>query len=126
MAFTVDYTTDRGQVRLLITDVDADNPLFDDDQVDAFLALESGVKRAAAAALDTIASNEALVQKKTRMMDIQTDGPAVAAALRTHAERLRGQAEDDEVDGAFDWAEMVTNDFSARERVYAEALREGV
>lgn len=127
MPFTVDYATDRGRVRLLITDVDAANPIFQDDQVDAFLSIEgSSVLRAAAMALDTIASNESLVQKRTRLLDLQTDGPAVAADLRKHAATLRERADFDETSGAFDWAEMVTGPFSARERVLAQYEREGV
>jgi len=95
---------DRDKVRLLIADVDTDpaKQLLTDDQVDGFLELEAAnVKRAAADALDAIASSEALVSKKIRTQDLATDGPAVADSLRKHADRLRVQA--DEVDGfAFD------------------------
>jgi hypothetical protein len=73
--------------------------------------------RAAAAALDTIASNEALVQKKIRSLDLQTDGPAVAKELRAHAAELRRQAEEeDTAAGDFEVAEMVFDDFGRRER----------
>lgn len=127
MAFTLDYATDRGKVRLLITDVDSTQPLFDDDQVDAFLGLEGdNVPRAAALALDTIASNESLVQKMTRLQDIQTNGPTVAADLRKHAAALRERADELDLADGFDIAEMVTGPFGARERIYAQALREQV
>jgi Arc/MetJ family transcription regulator len=125
--FTYDPTTDRGLVRLLITDVDSTQPLFQDVEVDAFLALQAGsVKRAAAQALDVIASNEALVQKATRLMDLTTDGPAVAKALREHAVLLRDQVLEDEArDGAaFDWAEMALGSFGVRERVENQWIRE--
>lgn len=126
MAFTLDYATDRGKVRLLITDVDSTQPLFDDDQVDAFLTIEGdSVPRAAALALDTIASNESLVQKVTRLVDFQTNGPAVAADLRNHAKTLRERADELELADGFDWAEMVTGPFGARERVIDEYLRTG-
>jgi len=129
MPFTYDLATDRGRVRLLVTDVDQTQPLFQDDEIDAFLAIEGGsVPRAAALALDTIASNESLVQKASRLVDFQTNGPAVAADLRAHAAALRARA--DELDaaasgGAFDWAEIVTGAFGARERVVDEWLRAG-
>lgn len=124
MAFTLDYSTDRGKVRLLITDVDSTQALFDDSQVDAFLALEeNSVPRAAALALDTIASNESLVQKASRLVDFQTNGPAVAADLRNHAKVLRERADQLEYADSFDWAEMVTGPFTARERVLDEYLR---
>jgi hypothetical protein len=125
--FTYDPTTDRGLVRLLITDVDSTQPLFQDVEVDAFLALQAGsVKRAAAQALDVVASNEALVQKATRLMDLTTDGPAVAKALREHAVLLRDQVLEDEArDGAaFDWAEMAIGAFGIRERVENQWIRE--
>lgn len=125
MAFTYDPTTDRGRVRLLITDTDAANAIFTDAEIDAFLSIEGdAVKRAAAAALDQTASSEALIQKRIRLLDLTTDGPAVAKALRDHAQRLREQAEDEDVTGAFDWAELVLDDFSARERIWNEALRD--
>lgn len=87
-----DPTTDIGLVRLLCTDLSETEPLFTDAQIQAFLDLEGGVKLAAAQALDTIASNEALVSKAIRTMDLQTDGPAVAAELRARAKTLREQA----------------------------------
>lgn len=92
---TTDPTTVIGRVRLLCTDLDEAAPLFTDAQITAFLAIESGnVRLAAAQALDTIASSEALVSKKVRTLDLQTDGPAVAAELRARANGLREQAAD--------------------------------
>jgi len=124
MSFTYDPTTDRGRVRLLITDTDPTQALLQDAEVDTFLALEGGVKTGAALALETIASNEALVQKATRLLDLQTNGPAVAKELRERAAALRTQAADDgDQTGAFDWAEMVTGPASADERILAQALR---
>lgn len=100
----IDYTTDEGQVRLLINDVD-DTRVFTDGEIAAFLAMEDGhVKRAAAQALDTIADNEALVGKAIRTQDLATDGAKVADSLRKRAAELRRQADNDEDnadDGAF-------------------------
>ena len=90
----IDYTTDEGRVRLLIADTDTNNLVLDDDQILGFLEIHGGnLKRAAAAALDTIASSEALLSKKIRTQDHQTDGPAVADALRAHARALRDEAD---------------------------------
>lgn len=120
-----DPTTDAGKVRLLISDVDPADEIFDDDEIAAFLALEGdNVRLAAAQALDTIASNEALVAKKQRTLDLDTDGPAVAKALREHAAQLRAQA----IDGAdgggdFEIAELVVDPFTARDRLGNEILR---
>jgi len=93
---TVDPATDVGAVRMLATDLDETTPLLSDEQIKRMLALCGGrVRRAAAMALDTIASSEALVSKRIRTLDLSTDGPAVAKELRAHAQRLR--EEDDEL-----------------------------
>lgn len=89
---TVDPTTDIGRVRLLCTDLDEVEPLFDDASISAFLSMENGrVKRAAALALETMASSEAIVSKAIRTLDLQTDGPKVASELRQRAKSLRDQ-----------------------------------
>jgi hypothetical protein len=88
-----DPATPVGQVRLLIVDT-SDDPVFTDDEINAFLALEGQVvKLAAAQALDAIASDEALTSKRITDHDLSTDGPATAAALRAHANSLRAQAQ---------------------------------
>ena len=90
----IDYETDVGRVRLLIPDTDEDNTLLIDPQIDALLTMEGTVKLAAAAALDIIASSEALVSKVIRTQDLQTDGAKVAAELRARAAGLRQQVDD--------------------------------
>lgn len=97
---TVDPTTDVGRVRLLATDLDEVSPLLSDAQITALLNLsDNRVLRAAAQALDTIASSEALVSKKIRTLDLQTDGPAVAKELRERAKSLRQQDDEQDDDG---------------------------
>lgn len=87
-----DITTDAGRIRLLISDVDQGDPLFADDEIAAFLDMEGSVKLAAALALETMASNEAMVSKVIRTQDVQTDGTKVSAELRARAKDLREQA----------------------------------
>lgn len=83
--------TDLDTVRLIISDLGTP-PTFSDPEIESFLAMEDGsVKLAAAQALDTIASNEAMVSKRIKTLDLQTDGPAVAKSLREHATALRDQ-----------------------------------
>lgn len=89
---TVDPTTNLGLVRLLISDVNVGNPVFTDAKITAFLTLEGmNVRRAAAQALDTIASNEAMVSKVIRTFDVQVDGAKLSAELRARAKSLREQ-----------------------------------
>lgn len=128
MTFTLDLSQDRGKVRLLIPDRDSVNPLFQDDEIDAFLGIEDDEpKLAAALALEVCASDNTLVLKVIRLLDLSTDGPAVAGALMKRADALRQQVADevvlDELDSQWDIAEMVTNNFSARERIEDEFLR---
>lgn len=129
MAFNYDVSTDRGKVRLIISDIDRDNVIFQDDEIDAFIsmALNNNLKRAAAQALRTIAANENYVQKAIRILDLQTDGPAVAREFRQQANLLEDQAdkeESSEEGASFDWAELVTTPAQYDERLYKEALRD--
>jgi hypothetical protein len=103
---TLDPATELGQIRLLTTDVDEAFPLHTDADLTAFLAMEGGsVKRAAAASLEAIGTSEVLVGKKITTQDLSTDGPAVAKDLRERAKALRDQADradddaDDDADG---------------------------
>ncbi|MEV1013773.1 hypothetical protein AB0I89_23770 [Micromonospora sp. NPDC049801] len=108
----IDLTTPVGLVRLLIADMNEADPLFTDTEIEAFFTLEGGVKRAAAAALETIARSELLISKKITTQDLSTDGPAVAAELRAQAKALRDQARqdtDDVVGGADAWAISVAD-----------------
>ena len=133
MAFTYNVATLRGQVRLLCTDTDvaggADAQFFQDDEIDFFLTLmANNVLRAAAIALYTIAAQETLLMKKIKLLDLHTDGPAEAAALRALADKYQEKAElaeAAEAGGTFDYAEMVVDVFTARERLAKEALRSG-
>lgn len=104
----IDYDTPVGKVRLLIADTDEDNFLLSEGQITAFLSIESSrVKRAAALALEAIATSEVLISKKIRTLDLQTDGPAVAAELRAQAKQLRDQDDQDGDEGP--WAIDVIN-----------------
>lgn len=100
-----DPSTPAGMVRLLLNDVDdPPNQVFTDGDITAFLTLEGdNVKLAAATAIDTNASNEALASKVLRTQDLQTDGAKLADALRAHARALRDQVAADD-DG---WFEIV-------------------
>lgn len=95
-------------VRLLISDTGTgDEQIFGGGEIAAFLTLEDGnVKLAAAQALDAIASNEAMVGKVIKTQDLSTDGPKVADALRKHALVLREQAAADD-EGFFDIVDYV-------------------
>lgn len=100
--------------------------MLTDAALTEFLVLEADRdKRAAALALETIASDNAMVLKVMRLLDLTTDGAKVSDALLKRAAELRKQDEAEDVDGAFDYAELVYDSFSSRERILKQALREG-
>lgn len=97
----IDFTTHVGRVRLLIADLDESAFLLTNEVVDAYLGLhEENVYRAAADAMDAIATSETLLGKKIRTQDLQTDGPAVATDLRKRAAELRARADADDAKAA--------------------------
>jgi hypothetical protein len=111
----VDYTTPTGQVRLLIADL-SDPPIMDDLMLEGYLSMHDyvlgepdsigrpGIWRAAADALDAIATSEVLTSKVIRTQDLSTDGTKVADALRKQATALRQKADkaDAEADSFFE------------------------
>lgn len=110
-----DYTTPTGQVRLLIADL-SDPPLLADDVLEGYLGMHGytvgdpdsierpGIWRAAADALDAIATSEVLTSKVIRTQDLSTDGAKVADALRKQSTALRQKADqaDAEADSFFE------------------------
>lgn len=127
MTYTYTLGTDIATIRLLIPDRNESDAIFSDEEIGVFLILEVGVKRAAALALETIASDQALVLKVQTTGQLKTDGKALAEALIGRATKLRSQAEteDDGDGGGFDIAEWVVDDFSAREQIVKQAQRRG-
>ena len=118
-----DYASAVGQIRILIGDteqyeeygVDGEAAyMFSDSQIQALIALNRDrLKLTAAQLIDSIATNEALVSKKIRTEDLQTDGASVANALRLHAQSLRAeQKADDEEDSMEDSFHIVDMPFS--------------
>ena len=110
----IDYTSPIGQVLVLIPELrkledlrDRRNEpryLFTDDEIRAFLAVNNGnVKRAAADACDAIGMDKALQLLVLKTDDKQTDGAKLLDAIVKRAKTLREQAkEDDENNLSFD------------------------
>lgn len=96
--------------------------LNDDDLTTMLTVTGNDTLLAAAMALDTIASNEVMIQKRITVLGLSTDGPAEARALRDHANKLREVASSSEGAG-FEIAEMVYSPFGWRERMLKELER---
>lgn len=102
-----DFSSPTGKVRLLTADL-AEPPILSDAIIEGYLGLYDGADpkcaewRAAADALDAMATSELLTSKKIRTQDLSTDGPAVAAELRKKAAELRLRADEaDAAEGSF-------------------------
>lgn len=103
----IDFSSPVGQVRVLIPDLrkledlrDLRNEpryLFTDDEILAFLAINNGnVKLAAADACDAIGMDKSLQLLVLKTDDKQTDGAKLLSAIVARAKQLRAQAREDE------------------------------
>jgi hypothetical protein len=108
----------------------AKHTMISDDQINELLAVNADsadpIRLTAADCLDAIASSEALIQKKLKMLDFETDGAAIAQSLRAGAKALRDlvfnadSANSD--DPGFDIAERIDNRAAWREKIYKDIL----
>ena len=98
-----------------------------DSAIQIFLDIEEDLKLSAAQALDAIASQQALILKKIKLLDLETDGPAVAKSLRDHAKVLREQVLGPDGDEAsFDIIEMCYDSASTAEKIVKDWWRGGL
>jgi hypothetical protein len=126
MSFTYDPATEIGKVRMLIPDRDSQHYVFQDEEIQVFLELNaSSLRCAAAEALETIASDTAMVLKVISILDLTTNGAATANALMARAATLRASADqsEEEEEALFDWAETTETVFQQRERLWKQGLR---
>jgi hypothetical protein len=106
--------------------------LLSDESIQTLIDLNTGnedeyLKLAAAAVLDSIASNQSLLLKKIKVLDVQVDGPAVAADLRKHAAELRDQVFKAEQSGDhFDITEQINNNWAWWEQIGKDIERGGL
>lgn len=128
MAFTYNLNTPNGVIRLLINDKYEADPIFQDEELTVFYSSEgASVKKGAALALETIARDEALVQKVVKTLQLSTDGAKLSAELRAHAKLLRDQAaaeiEAVNEDSPIEIAEWLNGPFAYPEYIRKAALR---
>lgn len=84
--------------------------------------VESGndIRFAAADALDAMAINQALLLRKIKMLDLETDGPAMAKALQAAAKIMRDMIQED---GSFDIAEQINDGPAFQEKILKDFMR---
>lgn len=146
MSFTYNFTTAPllSQVRMLVPDTDSTHVIFQDEEVNQAIFIESSqglyasgmadntgnsvqppiqvysIRRAAALLVDILAGSSARLAIIEQILDVKLNAAKAADALRAYAKSLR----DTEMNsGAFAIAEMTLDPFSARERVYKQILR---
>ena len=130
MAATYNLNTAIGKLRLLaIKDTNIADPVFTDEEYEVFLGIEGdNMLRAIARVLETVATSTLYVQKVIRLLDIQTDGAALAQEFRMQAERHRKQADEEDARDGTNWAiaEQNVSVFSEREIWWNEWMRDGI
>jgi len=129
MSFTYDLSTNRGKVRLLIQDTDETYEFYSDAEIDAFLTVAGEldgdtVFYASALALESWASNQVMILKVVKLLDVVTDGAAVSREMRMRAQALRADAITSSSDAGFEIAEMALGHFSWVEQVTNEAIED--
>lgn len=127
MPFTTDLNTDIGIVRLRIGDLTEATAIFTDDQITAFLTVESDTWRASAAALERMALDQILLLKVVKILPMSVDGSKVAETMLKIAARYRDTALS--LDGSsgdlWDSAEIASTAWSAERIIWNDVLRYG-
>lgn len=118
--FTFDVNTPVGQVRFFCDDATDAGHIFEDDEIGVALTFEDDPRLAAAYCLEIKAAQYLRIQGKIKLLDVETDGPSLAKAMQSLAKSLRDRVDES---GAFAIAEMVTNSFSMRQRIWKQAQR---
>lgn len=146
MSFTYQFGANGqpDQVRMLIADTDSTHPIFQDSEVQMALTMESSqylyvssmsvqggnatpvqtnqvsTLRAAALLLDSLAANKSRLAAINELLDVKLSADKAADALRAQAKRYRDTEANQ---GHFAIAEIVNDQFQARERVWKQLLR---
>lgn len=145
MSFTYDFVNAPAvsYVRLLISDTDATQPIFQDNEINAAYTVQASVWqstqfysppagayiptspvsyfRVAAILLDAIASNKARLASIKRILDVQLDASDAAKWLMEQAKNYR---EIDDNSAAFLVVEQVHNDWSLISRYWKQVQRQ--
>lgn len=146
MSFTYGQgaTQQQNIIRLMVADTDPANPIFSDAEINNALYQESSqnlynssmavpnavsyqvpvqiysVYRSAALLLRSLAANKSRLASVTQLLDVKLSPAEASRALRETAKEYMEQENDS---GAFAIAEMVQDQFGARERVVKQIFR---
>jgi hypothetical protein len=145
MAFTYDFANDPAiaNVRLLISDTNPEQPIFDDVEIQAAYNIQastfqsaqfwSGPQgrnvpqlplsyfRVAAILLDAMANNQALLAGVLKLLDVSLNTSLAAKSLREGAAEFRKV---DDESGAFMIIEQTNTDWSFRDRWFKQWMRQ--
>jgi hypothetical protein len=96
MTATYDLTTDVGKIRLNTFGDDTGNPIFSNEELQAYYDQEGHVKLAAARVLLVVASRELFIQKVMTNMGLTTDGAKLADSFRALAKTLKDEVKEEQ------------------------------
>ena len=128
---SIDLTTAVGRVRVMIGDTDETDLILTDAMIGLYVS--GGALAQSSEYLAAAESAGAIAAKFARRAQSISEGGAsvnwgdMAKRYRELALHLRATDEANEVDtadGLFDWAEQIPDEFSARERLRNEILRD--
>ena len=132
-------------VRLLISDTDPTTPVFQDEEILAFIQIQCAqfqsaqfysppagqnlpqtlpnipYLRVAALAIDSMAVNAGKLAVISRLLDVELDAKNAASFLQSQAKSLRDL---DDNSGAFFIVEQVNNDWSLYQRYWNQVARQ--
>ena len=120
MVATYDLDTEIGKMRLMITDTDIDNPMFQDEEIQQFLSMTNNLYEAASLGWGNIAGSKSLLAKKKTTSKYSHDLTLLAKACREQSDYFKKLDEDAP---AFGYAEMNVTDFAERDIIINEILR---
>lgn len=144
MSFTYIYGTPIFYVRLLIPDTNAASPIFQDNEIQGFLDINtmiwqssmyysyqgglqnlplspSNLMRAAALALNALAGNSSRLAAVVGLLDVKLSPAAAAKALQDTAQRYLDM---DDNSGAFALYEQCTTEWGLRDRWISQLQRQ--
>ena len=116
------------KVRELIFDTDSTEFIVTDSMINTFYELSGSIYLSAALALTAISASRALLAKKRSIGDYSEDLSIIAKECRetakTYREMADNKARDELAEPADAQAEVIYNDFSEREIIENQALRD--
>jgi hypothetical protein len=114
----VDFASNVGKVRAIVGDTDPGNLFMKDAEIETLLSISGdSIERAAVFTLRAMATKHINILKDAVTLDIETRASNMARELNKLADAIEKRLAESGEDQAFDFIEMVDDDFSLREKI---------